>query len=50
MPNLDELDDHDHSDTQHFVEDGQRRAKRLFGGFLDFAFSGNILEIAVGLM
>jgi large conductance mechanosensitive channel len=47
MPNLDELDN---EETRQFVQEGQRRAKAVFEGFLDFAFSGNILEIAVGLM
>lgn len=29
---------------------GERSARRLIQGFFDFAFSGNILEIAFGLM
>lgn len=29
---------------------GERGARRLIQGFFDFAFSGNILEIAFGLM
>ncbi|KAH8681360.1 large-conductance mechanosensitive channel [Xylariales sp. PMI_506] len=45
MPRLEEEDDHD--DLFH---QGERHAKHLFRGFLDFAFSGNILEIAFGLI
>lgn len=38
------------SETDSLLERGQRKAKRLFDGFVDFAFSGNILQIAFGLM
>ena len=37
-------------DAEEFMQTGERHAKRLFSGFKDFAFSGNILEIAFGLM
>lgn len=33
-----------------FVEESQRRARRVIDGFIDFALQGNILEIAFGLM
>ncbi|KAF2964895.1 hypothetical protein GQX73_g8671 [Xylaria multiplex] len=40
-----------HEDEQRsLLEQGEERAKRMFQGFIDFAFSGNILEIAFGLM
>lgn len=32
------------------IETGERTVKRVWGGFLDFALQGNILEIAIGLM
>ncbi|KAH9883239.1 gated mechanosensitive channel [Xylariomycetidae sp. FL2044] len=32
------------------LEQGEQRAVRIFTGFVDFAFSGNILEIAFGLI
>ncbi|CAH0015608.1 unnamed protein product [Clonostachys rhizophaga] len=38
------------SETDSLLERGQRKAKRLFDGFIDFAFSGNILQIAFGLI
>lgn len=39
-------------DDEHrsLLEEGEERAKAVFSGFIDFAFSGNILEIAFGLM
>jgi large conductance mechanosensitive channel len=43
MPRLEEED-------IDLVEQGERQAKRLYQGFMDFAFSGNTLEIAFGLM
>ncbi|KAI0541119.1 large-conductance mechanosensitive channel [Xylaria digitata] len=40
-----------HEDEQRsLLEQGEERAKRMFQGFIDFAFSGNILEIAFGLI
>ncbi|KAI0413779.1 hypothetical protein EKO27_g4615 [Xylaria grammica] len=40
-----------HDDEQRsLLEQGEERAKRMFAGFIDFAFSGNILEIAFGLI
>lgn len=38
------------SESDSLLERGQRRAKRIWEGFLDFAFQGNILQIAFGLM
>ncbi|KAI3322219.1 gated mechanosensitive channel [Xylariaceae sp. AK1471] len=37
-------------ERQNLLEQGEQRAKRMFTGFVDFAFSGNILEIAIGLI
>jgi len=38
------------SETESLLGRGQRRVKRFFDGFVDFAFQGNILQIAFGLM
>lgn len=32
------------------LREGEEKARRVFSEFIDFAFSGNILEIAFGLM
>lgn len=32
------------------LQEGEVKARKVFSGFVDFAFSGNILEIAFGLM
>ena len=40
----------DHGEEQHFLEGGRRRVRRVWDGFIDFAFQGNVLEIAFGLM
>ncbi|OTA69589.1 gated mechanosensitive channel [Hypoxylon sp. EC38] len=32
------------------LQEGEEKAQRIFSGFIDFAFSGNILEIAFGLI
>ncbi|KAI0429839.1 large-conductance mechanosensitive channel [Xylaria sp. FL1042] len=37
-------------EQRSLLEQGEERAKRMFSGFIDFAFSGNILEIAFGLI
>ncbi|KAI0596480.1 large-conductance mechanosensitive channel [Biscogniauxia sp. FL1348] len=37
-------------ESRGLLEEGERRAKRAWSGFIDFAFSGNILEIAFGLI
>lgn len=37
-------------ERRSLLEQGEEQAKRMFTGFIDFAFSGNILEIAFGLM
>ncbi|KAI0404315.1 large-conductance mechanosensitive channel [Xylaria palmicola] len=37
-------------ERRSLLEQGEQRAKRMFAGFIDFAFSGNILEIAFGLI
>lgn len=41
-------DSSDEDDT--LLELGERRVKRVWEGFIDFAFQGNVLEIAFGLM
>jgi hypothetical protein len=46
MPRLDES-------TEQLLQVGhdvERRARRVWGGFMDFAFSDNVLDVAVGLM
>ncbi|TQV98858.1 large conductance mechanosensitive channel protein [Cordyceps javanica] len=42
--------EHVHSEADSLLHRGQERAKRFFHGFVDFAFQGNILEIAFGLI
>ncbi|KAJ8127239.1 hypothetical protein O1611_g6399 [Lasiodiplodia mahajangana] len=37
-------------EQRSLLEQGEEQAKRVFSGFIDFAFSGNILEIAFGLI
>ncbi|KAI0470148.1 large-conductance mechanosensitive channel [Xylaria cf. heliscus] len=37
-------------EQRSLLQEGEERAKRMFTGFIDFAFSGNILEIAFGLI
>lgn len=32
------------------LEEGEQKVQHIFSGFIEFAFSGNILEIAFGLM
>jgi large conductance mechanosensitive channel len=44
MPRLDD------DDVDELMHRGETQAKKLYQGFLDFVFSGNILEIAFGLM
>jgi large conductance mechanosensitive channel len=46
MPRL----NHNGEEEETLMESGQRRARRFFEGFLDFALQGNILEIAFGLI
>ncbi|KAK4157342.1 large-conductance mechanosensitive channel [Chaetomidium leptoderma] len=41
----------DDSDEEHdLLDESRRRATRLLRGFIDFAFQGNVLEIAFGLI
>ncbi|OAA81404.1 Large-conductance mechanosensitive channel [Akanthomyces lecanii RCEF 1005] len=42
--------EHVHSESSSLLHRGQERAQRFFHGFVDFAFQGNILEIAFGLI
>lgn len=37
-------------ERRSLLREGEQKAKRILSGFIDFAFSGNILEIAFGLM
>ncbi|KAK0617848.1 large-conductance mechanosensitive channel [Bombardia bombarda] len=37
-------------DSDDLLEQGRRRARRVIDGFIDFAFQGNVLEIAFGLI
>lgn len=37
-------------EIQALLNHGTRRAKRFLSGFIDFAFQGNVLEIAFGLI
>ena len=38
------------SSDDNFFEEGARRVRSVWRGFIDFAFQGNVLEIAFGLM
>jgi len=41
----------DDSDEEvDLLDQGRRRASRILHGFIDFAFQGNVLEIAFGLI
>jgi len=46
MPRLADDSDEDHD----LLDEGRRRASRILHGFIDFAFQGNVLEIAFGLI
>ncbi|KAI0176057.1 gated mechanosensitive channel [Hypoxylon sp. FL1284] len=37
-------------ERQTLLREGEERVARIFSGFIEFAFSGNILEIAFGLI
>ncbi|KAH6659678.1 large-conductance mechanosensitive channel [Truncatella angustata] len=51
MPRLGDDDGDEYREqAEELLEEGEKHAKRLFAGFVDFAFSGNILEIAFGLI
>lgn len=39
-----------HGERMALLHHGQRRFKRVLSGFVDFAFSGNVLDVAFGLM
>jgi hypothetical protein len=45
-----DLVDVSRDDLMDFGEDVEKRVKRFWDGFFDFALQDNILEIAVGLM
>lgn len=38
------------SETESLIDRSQRKVRRIWDGFIDFAFQGNILQIAFGLM
>lgn len=38
------------SERDALLDRGRRKVKRLWDGFVDFAFEGNVLQIAFGLM
>ncbi|KAH7017597.1 large-conductance mechanosensitive channel [Ilyonectria destructans] len=38
------------SESDSLLDRGQRKVKRFWDGFIDFAFQGNILQIAFGLI
>lgn len=40
----------DDDEQRDLLDEGRRRARRIWGGFIDFAFQGNVLEIAFGLI
>ncbi|EFX05611.1 mechanosensitive ion channel [Grosmannia clavigera kw1407] len=44
------LDERDLEQDDTVMELGERAVKRVWGGFMDFALQGNILEIAFGLI
>lgn len=44
------LPDDDSDDDLDILDEGRRRASRILHGFIDFAFQGNVLEIAFGLI
>ena len=43
-------DSDDDESGEDLLEQGRRRARSVVDGFVDFAFQGNVLEIAFGLM
>lgn len=50
-PSSDMADDSGSEDErQSLLRSGTRRARQVWVGFIDFAFQGNVLEIAFGLM
>ncbi|KAI0890190.1 gated mechanosensitive channel [Annulohypoxylon maeteangense] len=53
MPNtwdFEEGGDERNEERRTLLEEGEQKAQRIFSGFIEFAFSGNILEIAFGLI
>ncbi|KAK4235283.1 large-conductance mechanosensitive channel [Achaetomium macrosporum] len=40
----------DSDEERELLNEGRRRASRILHGFIDFAFQGNVLEIAFGLI
>ncbi|KAI1281152.1 large-conductance mechanosensitive channel [Xylaria sp. FL0933] len=50
MPLLYSSSSQNDDEQRSLLEQSEDRAKRVFTGFIDFAFSGNILEIAFGLI
>ena len=50
MPDQNRDMEHGPSETDSLLDRGGRKVKRFWEGFIDFAFQGNILQIAFGLM
>ncbi|KAK3307514.1 large-conductance mechanosensitive channel [Chaetomium strumarium] len=48
MPRLPILDSDE--EREQLLTESRRRARRILHGFIDFAFQGNVLEIAFGLI
>lgn len=46
--NTNTYDSDDESDT--LLEESRQKVRRVWEGFVDFAFQGNVLEVAFGLM
>lgn len=50
MPRLEDTQVYDHEDQDDLLNRNRRRVQRLWEDFVGFAFQGNVLEIAFGLM
>ena len=50
MPRLEDTQVYDHDEEDDLLNRNRRRVVRLWEDFIDFAFQGNVLEIAFGLM
>lgn len=50
MPGRHRDEEHGSQESDSLLERGQRKVKRFWEGFVDFAFQGNILQLAFGLM
>ncbi|KAH8884740.1 gated mechanosensitive channel [Thozetella sp. PMI_491] len=50
MPQIDNYGNAVEDEEESLLATGERRVRRLWSGFLDFALQGNILDVALGLM